>query len=58
MAVILASIYGGGILIAVIGILRYRSRVKKSSIQNTGIKVENTGRPLSGGVDHLKIICK
>lgn len=56
--IVLAFIYVIGIVIAIVGVFRYRSKIKKCNLTNIDIKVENTGKPISGGVDHLKIICK
>ena len=58
MAMVIALIYGIGIAISVVGIFIYRSKIKKNNLTNIDIKVENTGKPIRGGVSHIKIICK
>lgn len=58
MEMVIALIYGIGIAISVVGIFIYRSKIKKSNLTNIDIKVENTGKPVRGGVNHIKIICK
>lgn len=58
MVAIIALIYGIGIVISIIGVFKYRNRIKKNDSTNIDIKVENTGKPVKGGINHLKIICK
>ena len=58
MVIIIASVYGIVILLAIIGVLLYRSKIKKNGSKYVDTKMENTGMPISGGVEHLKIICK
>ena len=58
MIALIADVYGVGVVLAVIGVFVYRSKIKNSNPQSTSTQVENTGAPLSGGIEHLKIICK
>ena len=58
MVTIIASVYGVGVVLAIVGVFMYRSKIKNSNPQSTCTRMENTGAPLSGGVEHLKIICK
>ncbi|MBD5473350.1 MAG: hypothetical protein HDR20_10835 [Lachnospiraceae bacterium] len=58
MVAIIALVYGIGIVISVVGVFKYRAKIKKNNLGNFDSKVENTGKPVSGGIDHIKIICK
>ena len=58
MIALIAGVYGVGVALAVIGVFVYRSKIKNSNPQSTCTQVENTGAPLSGVIEHLKIICK
>lgn len=58
MITIIAGVYGVGVVLAIVGVFMYRSKIKNSNPQSTYTQEENTGIPLSGGVEHLKIICK
>ncbi len=58
MVAVIALVYGIGIVISVIGVFKYRSKIKRNNLENIDIKVKNTGKPVRGGINHLKIICK
>ena len=55
---VVSSIYGAALLGAPIAFLVYLYSTKDSSKQTPDIKLENNGRPIEGGVKHIKIVCE
>lgn len=47
------------IVLAIIGFVIYRIFYLKKNMHDTvSPTVENTGKPISGGIKHIKIICE